>query len=160
MTGFPAEHRTGQFLGLRPAKAGFTAIDRFVYLFIALGSTFSMLLGRYLTPSATGVGTHEQLGLPACPTLHLTGYPCPSCGLTTSFALAARMEFTEALQVQPFGLIIFFLAIVLIPGSVYLLARRKPVIDLIVSRRSNLIMYILLALYLGGWAYKIFVMSF
>lgn len=32
-------------------------------------------------------GTHRQLGLPACTLKSLTGVGCPSCGMTTSFAL-------------------------------------------------------------------------
>src|SRR5712691_11955934 len=31
--------------------------------------------------------THLQLGLPRCAFYEKTGYPCPSCGFTTSFAL-------------------------------------------------------------------------
>ena len=33
------------------------------------------------------MGTHQQLGLPPCNFVTLTGYPCPACGMTTSFAL-------------------------------------------------------------------------
>lgn len=32
-------------------------------------------------------GTHRQLGLPACPLDAMTGAGCPSCGMTTTFAL-------------------------------------------------------------------------
>lgn len=32
-------------------------------------------------------GTHRQLGLPACSLERLTGVGCPSCGMTTTFAL-------------------------------------------------------------------------
>ncbi|QQS45370.1 MAG: DUF2752 domain-containing protein [Acidobacteriota bacterium] len=154
MTGIPAQFRLGW-----EARGVFTSTDRLVYLLVACGSIAAIVTGRFLTPSATGVGTHEQLGLPACPTLQLTGFPCPSCGLTTSFALAARLDFNSALLVQPFGLAAFILAIALIPVSFYLMLRRIPVNDLIFSRGSNPILYLLLALYLAGWMYKIVIMS-
>jgi hypothetical protein len=32
-------------------------------------------------------GTHRQLGLPPCTMLSTVGFPCPSCGMTTSIAL-------------------------------------------------------------------------
>jgi hypothetical protein len=33
------------------------------------------------------MSTHTQLGMPPCNFVVLTGKPCPSCGMTTSFAL-------------------------------------------------------------------------
>jgi hypothetical protein len=35
-------------------------------------------------------GTHRQLGLPPCTLQALTGVGCPSCGMTTAFALLAH----------------------------------------------------------------------
>lgn len=37
-------------------------------------------------------GTHQQLGLPACTLKSLTGVGCPSCGMTTTFALLMHGE--------------------------------------------------------------------
>ena len=68
-------------------------------------------LGLYLEPSPTGSGTHTILGLPPCGMLVSTGKPCPTCGVTTSFALAAHGRFGDALVNQPFGLVLFALAV-------------------------------------------------
>src|SRR2546429_8746037 len=43
------------------------------------------------------MGTHAQLGLPPCNFLRLTGYPCPSCGMTPSFALLAHGDVVNSL---------------------------------------------------------------
>src|SRR5579859_2671290 len=59
------------------------------------------------------MGTHRQLGLPPCTFLWVTGFPCPFCGMTTSWTHAAHGELWSALQVQPMGLFLFSLAVAL-----------------------------------------------
>jgi hypothetical protein len=59
-----------------------------------------------LVPSADGYGTHRQLGIPQCSFLARTGYPCPTCGATTSVALAVRGRFGAAWKAHPFGLLL------------------------------------------------------
>jgi hypothetical protein len=56
-----------------------------------------------LMPRLRGYGTHQQLGLPACSFQARTGYPCPTCGLTTSLSSAARGDLAAALRAHPFG---------------------------------------------------------
>jgi len=132
--------------------------DQAQYLTLLALASAVIGIARFLPPSPRGVGTHEQLGLPPCLFLKLTGLPCPSCGLTTSFAHAAKLHFYEALVTQPFGLLAFFLTILLILLSSYLLYRRIPWQRVIHTRLANVMMYVLLALYLIGWMYKIAVM--
>ena len=112
-------------------------------------------IARVLTPSPSGVGTHEQLGLPACIFLKVTGWRCPSCGLTTSFSYAAHFRFGEALFAQPFGLFLFVLVFLSIPLAVYLAWKRVPIDTLIFGRYSNPVLYTLLAFYLIAWIYKL-----
>src|ERR671923_1925965 len=100
--------------------------DRNGYLAVAFVSGLTLVVARLLHPSPTGIGTHEQLGLPPCPFLLLTGIPCPSCGLTTSFAHAARLEFLSSLTIQPFGLIAFCLTLLAIPISIFFIRRQIP----------------------------------
>src|SRR4051812_16213315 len=49
------------------------------------------------------MATHTQLGLPECNFLRLTGVPCPSCGMTTSFALLIRGDVIAAGRANPVG---------------------------------------------------------
>lgn len=114
-----------------------------------------LFIARLLQPSPLGVGTHEQIGLPPCPFLHLTGLPCPSCGLTTSFAHAARLHFYEALITQPFGLIIFCFTVLSIPLSIYFIHRRIPWSRLTHSGKPNFGLYAMIVFYLLSWLYKI-----
>lgn len=72
-------------------------------VFLAGGGLLSLLLAaRWLTPDLRGLGTHEQLGLPPCGFYLWWGIPCPSCGMTTSWAWLVRGEVTEAVR-QHFG---------------------------------------------------------
>lgn len=50
-----------------------------------------------------GFGTHEKLGLPPCAPMELWNIPCPGCGVTTSFALAAHGHVLASFVNQPFG---------------------------------------------------------
>ena len=57
----------------------------------------------WLTPNPAGYGTHQQLGLPDCAILSLTGSVCPHCGLTTSFAWFSRGEWAASWNANPAG---------------------------------------------------------
>ena len=62
-------------------------------------------LARQLTPSPTGFGTHEQLGLAPCWILTQTGVRCPSCGMTTAWAHLVRGNISAALQANLGGVL-------------------------------------------------------
>jgi hypothetical protein len=132
--------------------------ERLPWLITLGGAIAVLVVARSVEPSATGIGTHEQLGLPPCLFFKLTGLPCPSCGLTTSFAHAARLQFYDALVTQPFGLGVFFLTVLFIPLSCYLIYRRVPAERILYGRWSNPVLYTLVVLYSLGWIYKIIVM--
>ncbi|HVU85954.1 MAG TPA: DUF2752 domain-containing protein [Pirellulales bacterium] len=71
-----------------------------------------------LQPSPTGLGTHEQLGLPPCTFRWLFGMRCPSCGMTTSWSHAVRGELTAALAANVGGALLAFGSIVAAPWCV------------------------------------------
>ncbi len=129
--------------------------DRLTYTVLAAGATAVVFIARMLEPSSSGVGTHEQLGLPSCLFLKLTGLPCPSCGLTTSFAHAAQFELGAAFIAQPFGLFLFLAVCLSIPLAGYLSYRRIPVSSWMYGRWSNPALYGMVAMYLLGWIYKL-----
>jgi Protein of unknown function (DUF2752) len=138
---------------------GYTRQDRFGYLTTIAWAVATLFIARLLQPSPSGMGTHEQLGLPACPFFHFTGFPCPTCGFTTCFAHGARLHFYQAFVTQPFGFAVFCLTIASIPTSLFLMHRRIAWTELFHSRRSNLVVYGLLLLLLFGWLYKIVAMK-
>lgn len=61
----------------------------------------------WLTPHASGTGTHEELGLPSCGFLARTGLPCPTCGLTTAISATAHGRIKLAWKAHPLGVFLF-----------------------------------------------------
>lgn len=129
--------------------------DQVIFLTLAALAGAVLTIARFLPPSASGVGTHERLGLPPCLFLKLTGVPCPSCGLTTSFAHAAKLHFYDALIAQPFGLLLFFLTVLFVPLSLWLAYRRIAWQSLTEARTAKPLLWLLGALWLSAWIYKI-----
>ncbi|MEZ4286957.1 MAG: DUF2752 domain-containing protein [Polyangiales bacterium] len=84
-----------------------TEINRVHWSLIALGCFCVFVIAVTLHPNASGHGTHIQLGLPPCGFLTLTGFPCPGCGLTTSFSNLARGQIRAAYDANPFGILLF-----------------------------------------------------
>jgi hypothetical protein len=87
--------------------------NRLVGAAVALPCLMMLLTAAMLQPRQCGYGTHEQLGLGACYTLK-NGWPCPSCGLTTSVTAMTHGQVSLAWQAQPFGIVLFVLALVLV----------------------------------------------
>ena len=119
------------------------------------GSAAILGVGRVLTPNPSGVGTHEQLGLPPCMFLKLTGIPCPSCGLTTSVAYAAHLQFGASFMAQPFGLLIALIAFLTVPAALLLLFGPASWKAKIPHRSPSFVSYSLLAAYGVAWLFKI-----
>lgn len=118
-----------------------------------------IFLGMWLTPSPSGVGTHEELGLPPCGFLTLTGYPCPSCGLTTVFALLLHGRIFDALRVQPFGVVLFICLFLAAGLSVTALILKIPFSEVISSRHAERFQLFLLVVMILSWIYKISIMK-
>jgi Protein of unknown function (DUF2752) len=64
------------------------------------------------------MGTHRQIGLPPCTFYSLTKLPCPSCGMTTSFALLVRGDIWNSLRANAVGTLLAAFCLALIPWNV------------------------------------------
>lgn len=78
-----------------------------MWLILPLGFLGATALAALLTPSPTGLGTHQALGLPPCLFHALTGWACPSCGLTTSITHLIHGNLAAAFWTHPLGPIIY-----------------------------------------------------
>jgi hypothetical protein len=131
--------------------------NRLIALCILLPAVAVLGVAARLTPDASGMGTHEQLGLNACSTLAVTGYPCPTCGMTTAFAHAAHGQFLASFHAQPAGALLALITACAVLISTYALVFGVNLDRLIAScwaPRPLLMLGLIVAL---GWIYKIIV---
>jgi Protein of unknown function (DUF2752) len=92
----------------------------------ALGLVAVFVVARGLTPDPRGFGTHTQLGLWPCAFKATTGRPCPTCGMTTSFAWFARVELARSWGANPAGVPLASTCLILIPWLLLASARATP----------------------------------
>jgi hypothetical protein len=107
-----------------------------------------------LTASKDGFGTHQQLGLPYCSFLARTGYPCPTCGVTTSMTEAVHGHLIRAWNAHPLGVLLSAgLGALAVVGAWELCSGRAK---LPTGRRALGLAVGFLAVGLGGgWAWKV-----
>jgi hypothetical protein len=100
--------------------------SRVFMVFSALGLMGVLGIARWLEPDARGHGTHTQLGLYPCTFLTLTGYKCPSCGMTTAFAWTVRGRLGQAWRSNPAGSLIAPVCVLMVPWLLVGAARGRP----------------------------------
>ncbi|MBI4716919.1 MAG: DUF2752 domain-containing protein [Planctomycetes bacterium] len=137
-----------------PLPADVTGARRAAAVVLA-GALTILFVGTQLQPDARGLGTHQQLGLAPCALVTVLGYPCPTCGLTTSVAYAVRGRLLASFQAHPAGL-----ALVMTLGAAAALALQTlmtgRVPSMAVRPSAPLLLAVsALALLLGGWGYKL-----
>lgn len=84
-------------------RAHLSTRERLVVAALSLCAITLLSVAAWLQPASAGMGTHTQLGIPACSWPATIGLPCPSCGMTTAFALAADGRFFDSFRAQPIG---------------------------------------------------------
>ncbi len=124
---------------------------------LALGLTAVFGVALWLDPyQADGnprrMETHRQLGLPPCTFYRVTGLPCPSCGMTTSFALLVRGDLVNSARANFVGTMLAAFGMVLVPWCVVAaLTGRTPFIRSL-ERAVTVVVLAFLGLMLLRWA--------
>jgi hypothetical protein len=129
--------------------------SRVIWGLTALCVIAVLALAVILTPSPAGTGTHTQLGMAPCTVLVLTGYPCPSCGLTTCFAHLVRFQVLDAFRANAAGVLIFLVLVVLLPVSVYAMVRNMPVLSTLVFLKGDTVLALICAVMIIDWVVEI-----
>ncbi len=84
---------------------------RIIAALVALIPLSALCLARNLEPSSSGLGTHQQLGLPPCSMRLLLGIRCPGCGMTTSWAHFTRGHWRASVETSVGGFLFAILAV-------------------------------------------------
>ncbi|MBN1488402.1 MAG: DUF2752 domain-containing protein [Phycisphaerae bacterium] len=130
-------------------------VGRVWAVLIAGACAGTLALAASLRPDPTGFGTHTQFGWSACGFLVQTGYPCPTCGMTTAFADFATGHPIRAFMHQPMGLILA--AGTAVVGIVALAAAISGRVLGVNWYRVNpvRVVWAFVVLFIGSWAYLI-----
>jgi hypothetical protein len=111
---------------------------------------FAVVLGVALRLDPTKGGrnwtqaTHTQLGLAPCQFFVLTGMPCPSCGMTTSFTWLVHGNPVNSMRANWVGTMLATFCLLFIPWSVASVIRKRALfIDSIEIVLARLIMVFL-----------------
>jgi hypothetical protein len=131
---------------------------RLLALVFLLPSATVLGIAFTLDADPSGVGTHTQLGLSQCSMLFLTGWPCPMCGMTTTFTHLAHGQVLAGTLNQPFGLALFVLTLGTAAVSLWELltaqGRLGAVLAWALARDLAIAGGVLAGLF-GGWIYKV-----
>jgi hypothetical protein len=139
-------------------RVGF--FGRLLSLALSVGCVSLLVVAARLTPSPTGIGTHTALGLQRCDFERRTGLPCPSCGMTTSFAWFVRGNLPASVYVQPMGAVLAALAACVFWVGLYITFTGRPVHRLLTMAPVGFdlptrVVWILFALTMLAWGWKI-----
>jgi Protein of unknown function (DUF2752) len=110
--------KTGHGTGTGGLLAG-ARLSATTRIFAACGAAILgalLAVAAWLKPDPSGLGTHQQLGLPPCTWLMLWGIPCPTCGMTTSWSCLLEGDIAGSLQANPAGSLVALMAVVLATG--------------------------------------------
>jgi len=130
---------------------------RIVAALVLAGCLVVLGLAVWLKPDPRGLGTHEQLGFGPCGFLVLTGYPCPTCGMTTAFCHAVRGHWWRAVVAQPMGFLLALATVVVtVAAGIVLVTGRPWLVD---WWRVDLfrIGIGLFVLFFGSWGLKVLI---
>jgi Protein of unknown function (DUF2752) len=122
---------------------------------ISLGCLAVLLIAAGLHADASGAGTHEQIGLPPCGFLTITGKPCATCGMTTAFAHAAEGRLLTAFITQPMGLLLALLAASVVWAGGYIALTGAPAHRLYAPLLKPRVVWGFALLFLAAWGYKV-----
>lgn len=83
-----------------------SSVNRLMLLAVTVALALPLGVATRLQPSPSGLGTHQQLGLPPCTLRVIWGTRCPSCGMTTSWAHAVRGQWSEGFEANVGGMLL------------------------------------------------------
>jgi hypothetical protein len=129
---------------------------RLVLVLIAVGLIAVFTVAICLNPYKDGhvwlAETHRQLGLFPCTFKQVTGLPCPSCGMTSSFALLMHGDLWNSLRANAVGTLLAVVSLAFIPWALLCAIRGRRYLILSFENTLIRLVVVFLVLMLGRWA--------
>jgi hypothetical protein len=149
----PALPRCEEPLDVLPVMSGWVR-GSLVGLALGLFGVFGVAM--WLNPydddgSPRRLQTHTQLGFQPCTFYKLTGKPCPSCGMTTSFALLMHGDLVNSLKANWVGTLMAFLGLVMIPWSLASAFRQRTLFIRSMETTMITVLIVVLTLMILRW---------
>jgi hypothetical protein len=113
--------------------------------------SIAVMLNPYKGGKVWTQGTHQQLGLPPCRFQELTGKPCPSCGMSTSFALLVRGDVVNSLRANAVGTLLALTCLAYIPWAALCAVRGRVYLIRSIEWTLTRLVVIFLVLMLLRW---------
>jgi hypothetical protein len=136
-------------------RLGIPGRVRLAFAGVALVCLAILTVARMLPPNQRGMGTHEALGLPPCGFVLTSGLPCPTCGMTTAFALLLHGRPVDAFVAQPAGAVLCVATLALFILSVQTVWTGR-MIQVNWDRIGHVRLLVGFGLLvLGGWGFKL-----
>ena len=141
------------------AAAPLRPLHRAVAIVAALACLGVLIIAALLTPNPSGVGTHAALNYQPCDFLARTGVPCPSCGMTTSFAWFARGNLLASFYVQPMGMVLALLTAATFWVALYIGLTGIPALNLVSIVPARYYLFPVFGLAVAAWGWKMFLIA-
>lgn len=138
-----------------PPRVGWAG--RVLAALIGVSCLTVLIIAARLQPSPMGMATHRDMGFDDCQFLKRTNLPCPSCGMTTSFAWYARGNVLASFYVQPMGLVLAVLSTATVWATLYIAITGKPAHRLVRLIPSRYYLLPILSFAVIAWGWKMFI---
>lgn len=97
------------------------------------------------------MATHRQIGLPPCTFYAVSGLPCPSCGMTTSFSLLMHGDVHGSLRANAVGTLLAGFCLLLIPWCLASAVVRRTLFIRSTERTLTFVVLVFLSLMVVRW---------
>jgi hypothetical protein len=129
---------------------------RLILLGMALGLVVVFLTAWQIVPYAEDgtplrMSSHQQLGLPPCTFSEVTGIPCPSCGMTTSFSLLVHGDIVNSARANWVGTLLAVFCLLLVPWAIVSVVFGRAVFLRSLEQAVVAVIMVLLVLMFARW---------
>lgn len=129
--------------------------ERLFAILVSCACAAVLIVAAYLQPDSAGHGTHTQLGLYPCTWVILFDKPCPTCGMTTSFAQLGDRRPLAALHTQPFGTMLALSTATMFWFGLHIALTGSTIARALTGLFGRRTIWIAVGSLLAAWAYKI-----